>query len=263
MQLVYKICPALLWREVESAGSFLGAPVDLADGYIHFSSAAQVAETARRHFRGEADLLLVAVDASALGDALRWEPSRGGDLFPHLYGRLPLSAVVSVRALPLRPDGAHDVSAALGDAAVGSPVQFDPASEGWARREDSGFVALVGPLWTRRDGEGDSYGFLAEERHLNRGGVVHGGMLMTFADQSLGMAAWAANGDRPQVTVQLETQFISSVRDGEFVEARCRVLRQTNSLLFMRGDLTVGDRLVAACSGVWKMMVRRDRKTGA
>lgn len=262
MQFVYKICPAPLWREAERLGSFTGAPVDLRDGYIHLSGAAQVAETARRHFRGEADLLLVAVDALALGSALRWETSRDGEPFPHLYGPLPLSAAVSARALPLGPDGVHDVAAALGVRADILP--FDPAGEGWTRRPDDGFVELVGPLWSRPDEEGPvRYGFLAERRHLNRGGVVHGGMVMTFADQALGLAAWAANGDRPQVTVQLDTQFISSVQQGEFVEARCRVLRQTASLLFMRGELAVGDRLVATASGVWKMRSRRDPAPGA
>lgn len=104
---IYKICPAALWREAERAGVFVGAPVDLADGFIHFSTATQVRETARRHFAGQQDLLLVAIEPAALGETLRFEPSRGGALFPHLYGTLPLSAVRSVDPLPLGPDGAH------------------------------------------------------------------------------------------------------------------------------------------------------------
>jgi uncharacterized protein (DUF952 family) len=104
-QLVYKICPAALWREAERAGVFDGAPVDVADGFIHFSTAAQVAETAAKHFSGQRDLLLVAVEAERLGDALRWEPSRGGALFPHLYAALPLAAVRSVVPLTTAPDG--------------------------------------------------------------------------------------------------------------------------------------------------------------
>ena len=107
MPLVYKICPRALWREAEPAGRFAGAPIDRADGYIHFSTAAQVAETAARHFFGERDLLLVTVDADRLGPALRYEPSRGGDLFPHLYGDLALDAVVAVNDLPLGADGRH------------------------------------------------------------------------------------------------------------------------------------------------------------
>ncbi|MDP4002537.1 DUF952 domain-containing protein [Methylobacterium sp. NEAU K] len=107
MPLIYKICPRSLWREAEEAGRFAGAPVDRADGFIHFSTAAQAAETAARHFSGQPDLLLVAVEADRLGPGLRYEPSRGGDLFPHLYGELPLASVVSVDELPLGKDGRH------------------------------------------------------------------------------------------------------------------------------------------------------------
>jgi uncharacterized protein (DUF952 family) len=107
MTLIYKICSEALWREAERAGVFAGAAIDLEDGYIHFSTAAQAAETAARHFAGQGELVLVAVAAEALGDSLRWEPSRGGDLFPHLYGPLRLDAVRWVRALPLGPDGRH------------------------------------------------------------------------------------------------------------------------------------------------------------
>jgi uncharacterized protein (DUF952 family) len=105
MTLIYKICPRPLWQEAERDGVFRGAPVDRADGYIHFSTAEQVRETAARHFAGQADLLLVAVEAAALGDALKWEPSRGGALFPHLYGALALDAVRWVEELPLGRDG--------------------------------------------------------------------------------------------------------------------------------------------------------------
>ena len=107
MSVIYKICPSALWREAERAGRFTGAPVDLADGYIHFSTAGQVHETAARHFAGTADLVLAAIDAGALGAALRYEPSRGGALFPHLYGTLPMSAVRWVKPLPLGTDGLH------------------------------------------------------------------------------------------------------------------------------------------------------------
>jgi uncharacterized protein (DUF952 family) len=104
---IYKICPAPLWRAAEKAGVFAGAPVDLADGFIHFSTAAQVAETAAKHFAGQGDLLLVSVDTAKLGDNLRWEPSRGGALFPHLYAPLMLPAVIRVEPLPLGADGRH------------------------------------------------------------------------------------------------------------------------------------------------------------
>lgn len=104
---IYKIATREQWAAAERTGRFDGAPVDLADGYIHFSTAAQARETAAKHFAGQADLLLVAVDAEALGEALRWEPSRGGALFPHLYAPLRLSAVAEVRELPLGADGKH------------------------------------------------------------------------------------------------------------------------------------------------------------
>jgi uncharacterized protein (DUF952 family) len=88
--IVYKICDAAVWRNAEAAGKFHGAAVDQRDGYIHFSSASQVQETAAKHFSGAAGLVLVAVDAGRLGLALRWEPAREGALFPHLYGELAL-----------------------------------------------------------------------------------------------------------------------------------------------------------------------------
>jgi len=104
---IYKICPASAWREAERLGVFRGSPVDLRDGFIHFSTASQVEETARKHFAGQIGLFLIAVDADALGDALRWERSRYDELFPHLYGPLGPAEATSVRPLPLGPDGQH------------------------------------------------------------------------------------------------------------------------------------------------------------
>jgi len=106
---IYKICSASAWREAERRGAYIGSADDLRDGFIHFSTAAQVAETARKHFFGQTGLFLIAVDAGALGEALRWEPSRGGALFPHLYGELDLGAVTAVLDLRARSDGGHDV----------------------------------------------------------------------------------------------------------------------------------------------------------
>ena len=107
MPLIYKICPAALWSEAEAKGRFDGAPIDLADGYIHFSTGAQVAETAAKHFAGQDGLLLIAIDDERLGPTLRYEPSRGGALFPHLYAALDPAAVAWVLPLPLGADGAH------------------------------------------------------------------------------------------------------------------------------------------------------------
>lgn len=106
-RFIYKICPELLWRAAESAGVFRGAPIDVQDGFIHFSTAAQAVETAARHFARQDNLLLVQVDSARLGERLRWEVSRGGALFPHLYGDLDLTAVSKVDPLPLGADGAH------------------------------------------------------------------------------------------------------------------------------------------------------------
>ena len=104
-QTIYKICPAEEWAAAVRTGTFAGSAVDLADGFIHFSTGAQAVETARRHFAGQDGLVLVTVDAGALGPELKWEPSRGGDLFPHLYGALPASAARSVSPLPLTDEG--------------------------------------------------------------------------------------------------------------------------------------------------------------
>jgi uncharacterized protein (DUF952 family) len=104
---IYKICDAALWGDAEAAGTFEGAGIDMRDGYIHFSTAAQVRETAARHFAGVANLMLIAVDVDCLGAALQWEPARDGALFPHLYGKLSISDVLWVKPLPLAADGRH------------------------------------------------------------------------------------------------------------------------------------------------------------
>lgn len=103
--VAYKIVAASEWTEARARGAYAGSAVDLADGYIHMSRAGQLAETARRHYAGRSALRLLEVDLAALSD-VRWEPSRGGDLFPHLYGPLPVAAVRSDRALDVAADGA-------------------------------------------------------------------------------------------------------------------------------------------------------------
>lgn len=107
MPTIFKIVPAALWKEAERSGVFRGSPVDRKDGFIHFSDATQLAETAAKHFAGQSDLLLVRVDTGKLGDRLKWEVSRGGALFPHLYGHLDLAAVTKTEPLPLGADGRH------------------------------------------------------------------------------------------------------------------------------------------------------------
>ena len=108
MTLIYKICPTSLWSDAQAKGVFKGAPIDIADGYIHFSSAEQLRETARKHFFGLTDLMLIAVDDSKLGPALKWELSRGGALFPHLYDALDPTDVSWIKPLSLGSDGDHE-----------------------------------------------------------------------------------------------------------------------------------------------------------
>ena len=105
MSRIYKILPRADWTAAHEAGRFEGSAVDRQDGFIHFSTGAQAQETARRHFAGQADLVVLEVEADDLGEALRWEPSRGGELFPHLYGSLEAGHVRYVTPAPLGEDG--------------------------------------------------------------------------------------------------------------------------------------------------------------
>ena len=133
-------------------------------------------------------------------------------------------------------------------------ADFDPAKAGWEPYSDDGFIGLVGPVWMRQNGDSYLYAFKAEPKHHNRRGVLQGGMMMTFADRSLGMTAWYANNKQPQATVHLDVHFVHAVQIGEFVEAKCRVVRRTRSLIFMSGEFMVGDRTVATANGVWKTL---------
>ena len=109
MSRIYKILPRADWEAARAAGCFKGSAVDLADGYIHFSTAGQAQETARRHFRNQADLVVLEIEADDLGPTLCWEPSRGGELFPHLYGALDATQVRAVSEAPLDADGVPQV----------------------------------------------------------------------------------------------------------------------------------------------------------
>jgi uncharacterized protein (DUF952 family) len=104
---VYKICERASWEEWERSGILPGSGADVRDGFIHLSTAAQVRDTAARYFAETADLMLIAIDAAALKGALKWEASRGGDLFPHFYGALPLTAVIWAEPLPPGADRRH------------------------------------------------------------------------------------------------------------------------------------------------------------
>jgi len=110
---IFKIMTAAEWNETQERGTFAGSRVDLEDGFIHFSSASQVRETARRHFAGRENLVLLWVDQNSIAGGLKWEPSRGGVLFPHLYGDLPVIAVTRCDPLPLSAGGGHEFPADL------------------------------------------------------------------------------------------------------------------------------------------------------
>lgn len=114
--VAYKLVDRREWDAARATGAYEGSAVDRSDGYIHMSTTAQLAETARRHYAGRDGLMLVEVSTEPLGEPLRWEASRGGELFPHLYGPLPLSAVRSERALSVRDDGT---------------MAFDDGASGW------------------------------------------------------------------------------------------------------------------------------------
>ncbi len=130
---------------------------------------------------------------------------------------------------------------------------FDPAVHGWERVQAHNFGETVGPIWRRGD---PLFGFIATDKHGNHIGIVHGGMLATFADQAMGMTAMRATGGKPHATIELNMQYIAAVQIGEFVEAHCEIVRITRSIIFMRAMLNVGDRTVAAASGVWKILER-------
>jgi uncharacterized protein (DUF952 family) len=107
MTTIYKILPEALWAQAQDAGVFRGSEVDLSDGFIHFSTAEQAAETAAKHFAGQNNLVLLHIDADAMGPMLKWEPSRGGALFPHLYAPLKADSVMRADPLPVGADGRH------------------------------------------------------------------------------------------------------------------------------------------------------------
>jgi acyl-coenzyme A thioesterase PaaI-like protein len=125
---------------------------------------------------------------------------------------------------------------------------------GWRQESVNGFLELVGPIWAKEDSEGISLGFIAEDKHKNRRGVVQGGMLATLADRSLGRAARFENPEQRQATVQIDLHFIDAVQIGEFVQARGKVQRRTRSLIFVAGALEVDTRIVASSMAIFKLL---------
>jgi acyl-coenzyme A thioesterase PaaI-like protein len=133
-------------------------------------------------------------------------------------------------------------------------TQADLIDQGWSRLpDDEGFIGHIGPLWSRRDSAGSSFGFLAEPKHANLLGVVQGGMLMSLGDRALGLGAWEA-AELPGVTIQYGMHFVSSAHIGEFVEVTPILVRRTRSLVFLNGTLEAGGRVVATATGIWRVL---------
>ncbi len=137
-------------------------------------------------------------------------------------------------------------------------MTFDPGQHGWKPHRNSdnpGFTGLIGPLWARLEENGLwAYAFQAAPQHLNARGVVHGGMLMAFADHAIGMTVWTAVDRRPCATVSLNNQFVAPARPGDWLEGRGRIVRQTRSLVFMQGTISVAGAEVLVCDGIWKIL---------
>lgn len=135
-----------------------------------------------------------------------------------------------------------------------STDKFDPESDGWTRVRHSGFTALVGPVWTKLVDGRPRYAFTVADKHDNTEHRAHGGMVMAFADEVMGLAVYHLKPEQKHLTVSFATQFIDGARMGEFVEVEPEIVRATRSLAFLEGRVHVGDRTIATCTGVWKTL---------
>jgi len=133
-------------------------------------------------------------------------------------------------------------------------TMLDPSKDGWKPRTLPGFFGVVGPLWTKKEPAGWAYGLLAEGRHLNPAGIVHGGMLCTLLDHALSTIAWEANARKPCVTIAFDVQFVASAKAADFVVCRGEIVRLTATLTFLRGTLTVSEESIATASAVVKRL---------
>ena len=130
---------------------------------------------------------------------------------------------------------------------------FDPAAHGWKLMDDGPMPSAIGVPWAKRLPDGWRYGMLTTPDHVNPAGAVHGGILMTFADHTLGLYVWEAADRAPNVTIQLNTHFLGAVKPGDFLELRGEVTRATGTMVFVRGTIHVGDRPVLAMDGIWRV----------
>ncbi len=118
------------------------------------------------------------------------------------------------------------------------------------------FPEKIGPLYYKKEGETYRFGFLAEENHTNYHGIVHGGMMMSFMDEVLGQTVWRAIGNKPCATISLNFDFVASAKAGDWLEMRCSITRQGVSVVFIRGDLFAGDKIIMTADGIWKIIGR-------
>jgi uncharacterized protein (TIGR00369 family) len=132
-------------------------------------------------------------------------------------------------------------------------ASFNPAAAGWQKVKAGTFLETIGPIWHRRDQDRTLCGLVVTERHTNRGGFAHGGVLTTLLDSALGLASAAAQGGQ-QATIGLNVQFLAPVRVGEFITVECEVVKATRTLMFMRGTLRAGENICATAQGTWKIL---------
>jgi acyl-coenzyme A thioesterase PaaI-like protein len=132
--------------------------------------------------------------------------------------------------------------------------EWHPEHDGWRVHDSKGFIGLVGPIWEIACEDGPRFCFQASSKHENLRGVVQGGMLMTFLDRLMGATGRWHNGNRPQATVQLDVRFIRAVHIGSIVMGSAKIVRRTKSLVFLDGQLTVEEEVVATGNGIWKML---------
>lgn len=143
------------------------------------------------------------------------------------------------------------------DSAPLAVTQDSIISDGWRPLDPTGFIEIVGQIYFKEDGDTVRYGFIADPRFKNRRSVLHGGYLSAFADRTLALAGRRVNNSGPQATIELSVRFIDAVQIGEFVESVPEVVRKTRSVIFVRGTMMVGSRLVATADGIWRIFAPR------
>lgn len=138
---------------------------------------------------------------------------------------------------------------------------FDPSIHGWILDHEVGFMQFAGPVWRSREGEQLKLALLTGRQHANRNGAVHGGVILALADHALGMVSLAQTGCSRQATISLNVQFVSAAALGDFIEVEAEIIRRTRTVVFLRGLLRVGPRVIATAEGIWKILGSRDRTT--